>query len=73
MNKFSAFLSSAALVKLKDPVMTIAPSMIIILLWAMSWAESIFVGIPAFATNGKEFHPTHGLSAISRSFSSIWG
>ncbi len=34
-SRFSAFLSSAALVKLNEPVMMVALSMIIILLWAI--------------------------------------
>jgi hypothetical protein len=36
MSRFSAFFSSAAIVKLKDPVITVSPSMIITLLCAMA-------------------------------------
>jgi len=48
ISKFSAFFSSAALVKLKLPGITVSPSMIMTLLWAMAWRESIWVGIPEF-------------------------
>src|SRR5271157_6262757 len=46
INKFSAFFSSAAFVKLNDPVMTVSRSMIIILLCAMACLSSIKVGMP---------------------------
>ena len=45
--RFSAFFSSAALVKLKEPVMTTCPSITITLLWAMAWEESMKVVMPA--------------------------
>ena len=41
--RFSAFPSSAAFVKLKEPVKMVAPSMIMILLWAMAWRSSMKV------------------------------
>jgi hypothetical protein len=50
----SAFWVSATLVKLKDPVRTTAPSMIMILLWAMACLSSIRVGMPACATKSAE-------------------
>src|SRR5439155_15421935 len=46
-SRFSAFLSSASLVKLKDPVITVVLSMIIILLWAIACWSSIWVSMPA--------------------------
>lgn len=44
-NKFSAFDSSAAFVKLNEPVMTTWPSITMTLLWAIAWAASMNVGI----------------------------
>jgi hypothetical protein len=54
MRRFSAFFSSAALVKLNDPVMTVSRSMIMILLWAMAWRASMKVGIPELARKVAE-------------------
>ena len=48
ISRFSAFRSSAALLKLNEPVTTTAKSMIITLLWAMACLASIQTGIPAF-------------------------
>jgi hypothetical protein len=39
--RFSAFFSSAALEKLKEPEIRVLRSIMMILLWAMAWAESI--------------------------------
>jgi hypothetical protein len=46
IRRFSALLSSAAFVKLKDPVITVSASMIITLLCAMECWASLFTGIP---------------------------
>src|ERR1035441_2490532 len=45
-SKFSALCSSAALVKLKEPVRTMQSSMIMTLLWAMACWASMSVGMP---------------------------
>jgi hypothetical protein len=50
--EFSAFCSSAALVKLKDPVRRVAESMTITLLWAIACLSSISVLMPAFVRKG---------------------
>lgn len=47
MRRFSELLSSAALLKLEEPVMTTELSMIITLLCAMAWEASMKVGMPA--------------------------
>jgi len=51
IRRFSTFAVSAALVKLKLPVITVFPSMTIILLWAMACLESMNVGILALVRN----------------------
>lgn len=51
---FIGSLIFCSLGEIEEPVMTVSPSIIMILLWAISWAESIFTGIPAFATKGAE-------------------
>ena len=47
MSRFSALFSSAAFVKLNDPVITASPWITMTLLCAIARASSIFVGIPA--------------------------
>jgi hypothetical protein len=47
VRRFSALRVSALLVKLKLPVITVSPSRIIILLWAMACVESIRSGTPS--------------------------
>jgi hypothetical protein len=56
ISRFSAFFSSAALVKLNDPVITVSRSMIMILLWAMAWRASMKVGILELARKVAELH-----------------
>jgi hypothetical protein len=56
---FSAFFSSAALVKWKDPVITACPSIIMALLWAMPCAASIKVDFREFAKKvAEEYYAT---------------
>src|ERR1039457_5446325 len=45
-SRFSAFLFSAADVKLNEPVIRVDRSMIMILLWAMACSASIRTGMP---------------------------
>jgi len=53
-SRFSALLSSAAFVKLNDPVNTVVPSITMTLLCAMACFASMKVGIPACATKSAE-------------------
>jgi hypothetical protein len=61
MRRFSAFFSSAALVKLNDPVMTVDWSMIMILLWAIAWRASMKVGILELARS-RFLYPSRKIS-----------
>src|SRR5215475_14190404 len=54
ISRFSAFWVWAAFVKVKLPVRTVLPSMIITLLWAMACSASIMVGTPWFARKSAE-------------------
>ena len=56
ISRFSALLDSAALVKLKLPVMTSEESITMTLLCAMAWTASIQVGMPAWATKSAELY-----------------
>jgi hypothetical protein len=47
-------LSRLGLVKLKLPVRTVSPSMMMTLLWAMAWLASIMTGTPWFARKSAE-------------------
>ena len=55
-SRFSALCSSAAFVKLKLPVMTVASSIIMILLWAMACLASILVGMPTFTRKSTSLY-----------------
>ena len=54
MSRISALRSSAALLKLKLPVMTVLPSSRMTLLWAMACLESMKTGMPWWRKNVAE-------------------
>src|SRR5262249_61807490 len=64
---FVVFLHAAAVVKLKDPVITVSLSMPMSLLWAIAWAPSIRVAMPAWARKSAEeyFAPVSRRSRIT--------
>ena len=66
-SRFSALPSSAAFVKLKLPVMTVWPSMTMILLWAIGCLRRSCVGMPAWSTKSADvyFSPFWDLSKMT--------
>jgi hypothetical protein len=50
-SRFSAFFCSAAVVKLNEPVMIVALSITMTLLWAMACSASMSGWMPALARN----------------------